>query len=103
MYCAENNLTPDVLKIDVEGFESSVLNGDQDTVREAETLFLEVHPSLLDQYDNDLNAVINFVRDSGYEIRRFTDHHDDASVTESLVPVESPNKIGDNCMLYCTR
>jgi FkbM family methyltransferase len=102
-YCAKNNLTPDVLKIDVEGFESSVLNGGQDTVKSAKTLFLEVHPSLLSQYNSNLNAVIKFVRESGYEIRRFTDHHDDTSVTESLVPVEAPNDIDNNCMLYCTR
>ena len=42
-FCAREDVTPDVLKIDVEGAEGCVLSGATDVLRERPTLFVEIH------------------------------------------------------------
>jgi hypothetical protein len=45
-FCAERGLLPDVVKVDVEGFEPLVLEGARQTIARAPamTLFVELHP-----------------------------------------------------------
>jgi FkbM family methyltransferase len=48
-FCVERGLTPDFIKVDVEGFELSVLRGARETIRRAGSrlaLFVEMHPSV---------------------------------------------------------
>ena len=48
-FCAREGLAPDFIKIDVEGWELSVLRGARDTIRSrgaALALFVELHPSI---------------------------------------------------------
>ena len=51
----------DFLKVDVEGYEGSVLDGAKDTIRKCHPiLFLEIHPGLLTNHTHD--QIISFIR-----------------------------------------
>ena len=47
--CAREHLAPEVVKIDVEGYEFEVLKGAQHVLNHARILFLEIHPEILEQ------------------------------------------------------
>ena len=47
-YCKKKKIHPSIIKIDVEGAEAKVLRGAQEMARFIETMFLEIHPSLLE-------------------------------------------------------
>lgn len=68
-FCRENDLAPEIIKIDVEGGEIGVLEGARDILRKnLPTIFLSVHPaelSLLGFDDDDLSDLIS---ELGYAI-----------------------------------
>jgi FkbM family methyltransferase len=69
-FCAERALLPEVIKIDVEGYEIEVLNGARRTIGDARPrIFLSVHPRelrLLGHSTDELRALID---ELGYRIR----------------------------------
>ncbi|MDY6777191.1 MAG: FkbM family methyltransferase, partial [Candidatus Nanohaloarchaea archaeon] len=48
------NPSPDVLKVDVEGYEYRVIDGAQDILDDTRLLFLEVHPRKIEQLGDSL-------------------------------------------------
>jgi FkbM family methyltransferase len=102
-YVGEIDIRPDVLKVDVEGFEVAVLKGLSSSLSTVETMFLEVHPSLLNRYGHDVNDVFDRLSQYEFEIRRFTDHRENVEPTASLEPVSNPDVLDANSMLLCTK
>jgi FkbM family methyltransferase len=70
--CEEENLLPELLKIDVEGFELPVLQGAERVLQTAELLFLEVHPEAIDQLGLSPPSIFDFLtsrRWTGYTLK----------------------------------
>ena len=47
--CAGHNVWPDLIKIDVEGFELPVIQGGEEALNTARLLFLEIHPQRIEE------------------------------------------------------
>jgi len=73
-YIAGGSPAPTIIKIDVEGFELSVLRGARDCLREHRPhLWLEVHPEFLQAQGQSPEVVLNLLREIGYTISCFDD------------------------------
>ena len=68
--CTELNFRPDLVKIDVEGYEHSVLEGARDLLlRHRPTVFLEVHPGRLLELGRSSAALARLLEETGYHTR----------------------------------
>ena len=66
-FCAENHLIPDVIKIDVEGYELSVLRGAKKIISSSKPIiFLSVHPREIELLGEDINNITKMVDELGY-------------------------------------
>ena len=69
--CGELRLRPDLLKIDVEGYEQAVLAGARATLgRDRPGLFLELHPRRLQELGGSAAEVVGLLEALGYGFRR---------------------------------
>jgi hypothetical protein len=57
---------PELLKIDVEGFELPVLQGAERVLQIAKQLFLEIHPQAIDELRLSQPAIFNLLTSSGW-------------------------------------
>lgn len=64
--CEEENILPELLKIDVEGFELPVLQGAERVLQTANLLFLEVHPEAIDQLGLCEPSIFDFLTSKGW-------------------------------------
>ena len=64
--CEEENILPELLKIDVEGFELPVLEGAERVLQTAKLLFLEVHPEAIDQLGLSQSSIFEFLTGGGW-------------------------------------
>jgi FkbM family methyltransferase len=67
--CEEENILPELLKIDVEGFELPVLQGAERVLQTANLLFLEVHPEAIDQLRLCEPSIFDFLTSRGWRGR----------------------------------
>lgn len=99
-YCQTHSY-PNVMKIDVEGFESHVLEGAKQVLEQGypETLFLEVHPAKLEEYGRTLEDVLSILNSYGYSQTLIENHRDSDTEKGEL----SANDIEDvdNTMIIC--
>jgi FkbM family methyltransferase len=79
-FCAERELRPDLIKIDVEGAEYGVLKGAETTLRRwRPRIFLSVHPTQLYLLGSDVESLGRLIADLGYSC-----HEIDGSVADQL-------------------
>src|SRR6266516_2596839 len=64
--CEEENILPQLLKIDVEGFELPVLQGAEHVLQTANLLFLEVHPEAIGQLRLSQPSIFDFLASRGW-------------------------------------
>ncbi len=68
-FCRENQVYPEVMKMDVEGAECDVLAGAQQMLKEHHpVIILSVHPSRLVQLGESTEALYKTLQDLGYRI-----------------------------------
>jgi FkbM family methyltransferase len=81
-YCADNGLTPELMKIDVEGAEISVLEGAHRTLRESRPImFLSVHPQFITELGRSITEIDDLLSDANYSVFDFDGN--ESEITES--------------------
>lgn len=61
----QDDLTPDIIKIDTEGFEYQVLQGAEQILKRRPTLLIEVHARMT-AYGHDMGELFDLLTDGGY-------------------------------------
>ncbi len=68
-YCIENKLKPDLIKIDVEGAELSVLKGARQIISSCKPIiYLSVHPNEIQSLGYDVNILLDEIKKNNYQI-----------------------------------
>jgi FkbM family methyltransferase len=68
-FCATSNITPDAVKIDVEGYELFVLRGAQKILSDPSmVVFLEIHPELIAHHGHSVQDIFKFLQTLGFYI-----------------------------------
>jgi FkbM family methyltransferase len=64
---------PNVLKIDVEGFEGKVLRGAQKTLgsEKLREIYLELHPKFLNENNEPIGAILSILEEKGFLLEEF--------------------------------
>jgi FkbM family methyltransferase len=84
-FCAEENIWPDIIKIDVHGAEGKVLAGMSDSLKnKVSHLFCETHSDLLGY---TIRGIIQILEAAGLEVFEFTKHRESSG--GKLVPITS--------------
>ena len=68
-YCRLNDVTPDFIKIDVEGAEMKVLKGMKDILTSKVNILVEIHETDLKYFDSSKDEVLDYIRSFGFELR----------------------------------
>jgi FkbM family methyltransferase len=87
-FCRDRGLSPDVIKIDVEGAELSVLRGARDTIASGRgrlSLFMEIHPAIWPKMDCSRELLEEELTVQGLR-------------AESLTPRDDPWSVEGECL-----
>jgi FkbM family methyltransferase len=96
----DEKVMPNVIKIDVEGAETRVLNGMKRLMRDGEArLFVEVHPYTLPYFKSSAEEVIMVLIDNGYDVFEIQQMRD-FSVSERFRKLDKTTELRDTTMLY---
>lgn len=85
-YKREQNIEiPNIIKIDVEGFEKNVLSGFEQTLQEPQcrTLFIEVHKKVMGEEalsENEINDMYSYLEDFGFSISTIQDKGEQSNI-----------------------
>lgn len=98
-FCRELGLVPDVVKIDVEGYERDVWRGGQAILAAARpVVIIEIHTPVLQERGIDIAAFFEEIRAMGYRTYSWADHR--AASPEQLIPLAAPRAL-DNYDIVC--
>jgi FkbM family methyltransferase len=87
--CADMGLLPDLIKIDVEGFEYQIIEGCENVISAVPALFLEVHTLTLPRYGKKFDDLWDLVNPELYDIYI---QSDDKEPPALYSPQEIPNE-----------
>ena len=100
-YFRRQGIDPDLLKIDVDGSEMSVLRGMSRILKETKPdLLLEVHPPLLLERGSTASEVCDFLRERNYRFFLIPDFRNTG--TTQLTDILDFNNLTQNYMIFAT-
>jgi hypothetical protein len=70
-FCRERGVVPDVIKIDVEGFETAVLRSAEHALHRPVAVICEVHPAQLAVAGSSIEELESLVAAAGLELTPF--------------------------------
>lgn len=97
----QSHQKPDVVKIDVDGFEYKILQGADDLLSDGDvTVFVEIHRGQkgLKNYGDSVDEIIKIIKTKSYDYQMLVDQDDRHSET---VENPEPKDIGHNSILEC--
>lgn len=65
-FCSEKGIAPDIIKMDIEGFEKIVIPGAKKILNTVSYLFFELHSSLITI--EETNHILDIIEDAGLEL-----------------------------------
>lgn len=75
-FCKERNISPNVIKIDVQGQEIAVLEGMRETLKKHRPrLMVMLYEELLQERGEKKERGLEIIREAGYEIEQFANKH----------------------------
>ncbi len=67
-FCAENEFLPDIIKVDIEGYEYECFKGLTKTIdRGRPIIFLELHPEMLPEHGHSPADIAAFFSEKSYQ------------------------------------
>ncbi len=103
-YIASKNITPNFIKIDVEGAEWKVLKGMTETLKlEHLKLLIEVHVNFLkNNFDTDYKDILKLLLNEGFTIKEIVNHRSRKIEFNNINTID--DKLSNiNTMLYCEK
>lgn len=98
-YIAQKNVTPDFIKIDVEGAELKVLKGMSQVLKNPKLkLLVEVHvPNLKEFFNTNYKDIIELLIKNGFTIKELNDHRKDQS---GFRDINITSELAGNTMIF---
>jgi FkbM family methyltransferase len=101
-FLQSKGVVPDVIKVDVEGAEMDVLKGMRQTLQDHKpTLFLEVHPGYLPDFNTSIAEILSLLVEFDYRVYEIENMRNQESDGQ-LAPLAPDADVKDNAMLYAT-
>ena len=73
-FCLLNDIQPDVIKIDTEGYEYNILLGGKETITTYKPImFIELHPEYANMYNTYISQVFDLAKELNYSIKNDLD------------------------------
>ena len=94
-FCAAEGFVPDLVKMDVEGFELKILEGAAGVLQRRPALHIEIHPYHIREYGGTVDQLWDFIDTNAYELWC------QADVVSEVQRIDGPIKIVDSACIYC--
>ena len=89
-YCEDYELTPDLIKIDVEGAEMEVLKGMENTFKHPLKIYIELHEKLLPKFNTSIKEVIAFLHAHNFKVYEILEHRKTSQAELRLITSDTP-------------
>lgn len=101
-FLKSNGVSPDLIKVHVEGAEMNVLMGMRETLRDCKPiLFLEIHPTNLHYFNTSTSEILSLLIENNYKLFEIEGMRNQQSMGP-LKPLLKDSMIEGNTMLYAT-